>query len=145
MSINIPISFDVNTSDPAVPLGLTVRFDGAEVFNSAHITQQTSINIECSDDDGDHVLEIEMLGKLPEHTKINEAGEITQDAVLKLSNIVIDGINIEKIFTDVAEYTHNFNGHGDTVTERCYDTLGCNGIMRLKFTTPVYLWLLENM
>ena len=34
MSINIPISFDVNTSDPAVPLGLTVRFDGAEVFNS---------------------------------------------------------------------------------------------------------------
>lgn len=145
MSINIPISFDVDTSDSAVPLGLAVRFDGAEVFNSAHITQQTSINIECSDDDGDHVLEIELYGKLPEHTKIDETGEIVQDAVIKLTNLSLDGIDIAKIFTDVAKYTHNFNGHSDTVTERCYDTLGCNGIVRLEFTTPVYLWLLENM
>ncbi len=86
-----------------------------------------------------------MYGKLPEHTKINDAGEITQDALLSVANIQVDGIDISQISANLIEYHHDFNGGQDAIVDRFYGTMGCNGQLKLRFTTPIYLWLLENM
>jgi hypothetical protein len=145
MTTEIPITFNLGTTAAHVPLGVEVRFDNTSVFKTDHLKETTVVSFSCSDDDGEHVLEIELTGKLPEHTKITESGEIVQDALISIDQLTIDDIDIDLIFSTLAEYTHDFNGSGETVTERCYNRLGCNGVVRFKFTTPVYLWLLENM
>lgn len=145
MTVEIPITFNLGTTAAEVPLGVEVRFDNTSVFKTDHLKETTAVSFTCSDDDGEHVLEIELTGKLPEHTKVTESGEIVQDALISIDHLIIDGIDIGLIFSNLAEYTHDFNGTKDTVTERCYNHMGCNGVVRLKFTTPVYLWLLENM
>ena len=146
MTTKIPITFNLGTTAPHAPLGVEVRFDNTSVFKTDHLKETTTVSFSCSDDDdGEHVLEIEFTCKLPEHTKITESGEIVQDALISIDQLTIDDIDIDLIFSTLAEYTHDFNGSGETVTERCYNRLGCNGVVRFKFTTPVYLWLLENL
>ena len=145
MTTEIPITFNLGTTTSDAPLGVEVRFNNTSVFKTDHLKETTVVSFSCSDDDGEHVLEIELTGKLPEHTKITESGEIVQDALISVDQISIDGIDLGVIFSTLAKYTHNFNGTGKTVTERCYNQLGCNGVVTFKFTTPIYLWILENM
>jgi len=45
----------------------------------------------------------------------------------------------------LAQYQHDFNGTGNPTIDKFYGEMGCNGTVSLKFTTPIYLWLLENM
>jgi hypothetical protein len=50
------------------------------------------------------------------------------------------------MFSEQAEYHHDCNGTAQQVIlDKFYREMGCNGTVSLKFTTPVYLWLLENM
>jgi len=49
------------------------------------------------------------------------------------------------MFTELATYTHDFNGTKELTQEKFYGVMGCNGTVSLKFATPIYLWLLENM
>jgi hypothetical protein len=65
--------------------------------------------------------------------------------MLTISNISIDDIDIDQLLIEKAEYTHDFNGSQDTITDKFYGDMGCNGTVTFEFTTPFYLWLLENM
>jgi hypothetical protein len=70
---------------------------------------------------------------------------MTKDARLKISDIEFDGIELDYMVTQQATYTHNFNGTGPETQENFYGEIGCNGTVSLKFSTPMYLWLLEHM
>ncbi len=70
---------------------------------------------------------------------------IMQSAEIIIDNIKFDDYDITQLLEQQAYYTHNFNGYGEHVTELFSKCLGCNGIVEFKFTTPLYLWLLENM
>ena len=37
------------------------------------------------------------------------------------------------------------NGTQESVDDDFFGTMGCNGTVRLKFSSPVYLWLLETV
>jgi hypothetical protein len=91
------------------------------------------------------VLEFVLSGKTSEHTRITEQGEIVSDVTVQIKDIAFDDIVIDQIFSELAEYHHDFNGTQSAVIERFYGTMGCNGTVRLQFTTPIYIWLLENM
>jgi hypothetical protein len=62
-----------------------------------------------------------------------------------VSDIRFDGIDCQYLTTNLAEYQHDFNGTGDPTIDKFYGEMGCNGTVSLKFTTPIYLWLLENL
>jgi hypothetical protein len=62
-----------------------------------------------------------------------------------VSNIQFDGIDCQYLTTTLAQYQHDFNGTGNPTIDKFYGEMGCNGTVSLKFTTPIYLWLLENM
>jgi hypothetical protein len=47
--------------------------------------------------------------------------------------------------TEQAVYTHDFNGTQQEIQDEFYSEMGCNGTVSLKFSTPIYLWLLEHM
>jgi hypothetical protein len=86
-----------------------------------------------------------MLGKTTDHTRVDEAGNIVKDATLQISNVVIDDLDVNQLFLDKCVYTHNFNGTRPEITDTFFGIAGCNGTISFSFSTPIYLWLLENM
>ena len=129
-------------------LGLIVRFNSQVIYHSDDLPQAAQeICYEFEDNsETSYVLEIELTGKLPEHTQINADGDIIQDRVIKITDMVIDDIKLEYLVTEVTEYHHDENGTRDSVVlDKFYGDMGCNGVARFKFHSPVYLWLLENL
>jgi len=103
------------------------------------------IEHEFSDNEGDHVLRVILKNKQPEHTCIDQSGAIVSDALLTISDFNFDEIDCTQLVQTHAVYRHNFNGTGVDVENKFFGSMGCNGTVELKFTTPLYLWLLENM
>jgi hypothetical protein len=86
-----------------------------------------------------------LSGKTIDHTKIDEHGNIIKDAVLQVLNVTIDAIDVHKLFLEKCVYEHDFNGSQPAVKATFHGIAGCNGAIIFKFSTPIYLWLLENM
>lgn len=141
----IKLEFDVGTTDAKCKLGVRVLLDNNIICDNPHVTKTVHISHELDDTDGEHVLAIELYGKLPEHTKITKTGEIVSDVLLEINNMTLDGIDLDQIFQSLAVYHHDFNGTQSAVVDQFHGSMGCNGTVTLKFTTPIYLWLLENM
>ena len=145
MSDSSTISFDIDTSDSAAAIGVAVWIDDTCVYQTDHLIEQKHINHAVLDDDGEHEMRIVVSGKAPKHTQIDEHGNIIKDVVIHISNTTIDGINISQLFNEKCVYTHNFNGTQPEIQDTFYGSAGCNGTISFKFSTPIYLWLLENM
>ena len=141
----IAFTCQVQATNNALALGLRVILDQVTIFENANVIENMQLQHEMSDADGEHELTFELFGKLPEHTKITDTGEILSDAMLEINNITLDEINIDQIFQSLAIYRHDFNGTQAPADDKFYGSIGCNGTVTLKFTTPIYLWLLENM
>jgi hypothetical protein len=129
----------------AVPLGMEVWIDDQKLFDQAHVQESHKFSADISDNDGEHELRLVLKNKLSEHTQVDANNTIVSDARISVSDIEFDGIALNQLVPDLAEYQHNFNGSGELSVHKFYGELGCNGIVSLKFTTPVYLWLLEHM
>jgi len=141
----ISLKFNVASTDYSAPLGIRVKLNDDIIFEQARLLNELQIQHQLSDDDGEHELTFEMFGKQIEHTRIDDVGNVMSDATLYLSEIKLDDIDIDQIVQFYAVYTHDFNSTQPLSEHKFYGSLGCNGTVRLKFATPVYLWLLENM
>jgi hypothetical protein len=135
----------VGSTDFSVPLGLEIWVDQHRLFDQDHIDQDYKIEHEIADDDGDHELIFVLKHKLSAHTQVDAEGNIISDATLTVSDIKFDEIDCQYLTTKLAQYQHDFNSTGEPTTEFFYGELGCNGTVTLKFSTPIYIWLLENM
>ena len=135
----------IATTNPDVPLGLEIWIDDQKLFDQAHVQENHRISTDFSDSDGEHELRLVLKNKLSEHTRVDATNTIVSDARISVSNIEFEGIALNQLVPDLAEYQHNFNGTGELSVHKFYGELGCNGTVSLKFTTPIYLWLLEHM
>jgi len=145
MANTVTISCILNTTNPNATLGFEAWVDNTKFIDIDHVSCDQKVLIEISDDDGDHELRFVMKNKQPEHTKIDKDSNIISDSTLTLTNIEFDEIQLGQIVSDLAVYAHDFNGTGKVTQGRFYGVMGCNGTVSLKFTTPIYLWLLEHM
>ena len=141
----VKFSCVVAPSDTAVPLGCEIWIDDTCVFDQDRVSDPAVVEHEFSDDDGEHLLRITLKNKLPEHTKIDDQDNIVSDALLSVTEISFDEIDCTQIVQDLAVYRHNLNGTAPEIQDQFFGDMGCNGTVELKFTTPVYLWLLESM
>jgi hypothetical protein len=140
------ITFDLDSSDYFAQIGFDVLLDEHIVFTTEHVAKPTTVTIDFDDDnDGEHELKFVLKNKTQEHTKIDEQGNIISDVMLSIGNLTFDDIKLGHIFIEQAVYHHDFNGSQDLFEDTFYGDMGCNGYVSLKFTTPIYLWLLENM
>ena len=145
MTNTISISFNLNTSDNQSELGFEAWVDDEKFVDINHVQDKQLINIDMSDVDGEHTLELILKNKKPTDTKIDDDGAIVSDATLTISDLAFDEIKLGHMVTELATYIHNFNGTKELTQDQFYGEMGCNGTVSLKFTTPIYLWLLENM
>jgi hypothetical protein len=145
MTDTVIISGTITPSTPAAVIGAEVWINNTCVINCEHVDSAILFEHTLDDSDGEHELRIVMKHKQAAHTRVDEQGNILQDAVLTVSDLEFDSIDIMQISTEQAKYLHNFNGSQPDGVHRFYGDMGCNGTVSMKFTTPVYLWLLENM
>lgn len=145
MTNNIIISCQIDTTDASAALGLEVWVDDQKFFNTDHVQGAEKISIELAEDESEHELRFVMKNKTTNHTQINEQGDIIADATLTITELAFDEIKLENIVTEQAVYIHDFNGTGQLIQDKFYSEMGCNGTVSLKFSTPIYLWLLEHM
>ena len=140
------LAFDIIPSNIEKPIGVEVWFNDHMVVDYTQVVETKHVSCNFDDDAEQlHCVKIIVKNKTAEHTVIDTAGKILQDSLLEIKNFNLEEIDIDKIVREKAVYTHDFNSSGNQVSESFYGIAGCNGSIELKFTTPAYLWLLENM
>lgn len=142
----VKISFDITTSDAECPVGIEIRMGTTVLLKNNHVQDKITFVHDINDsNDCDYELQIILSGKTSDHTIVDDAGTIIKDATLSIQNIAIDNIDVSQLFWQKCVYTHDFNGTQPEMQDTFYGVAGCNGVISFKFSTPLYLWLLENM
>ena len=144
MNNTAKISCTIGTINPAAELGLEVWLDDQQLFDTNHVSDQ-QLEWQVTEDEADHELRFIMKNKTTDHTQVDENDKIIQDSRITIQNLCFNEMALGQLVIDHAEYIHDFNGTKDSVTDKFYGEMGCNGTVSLKFTTPIYIWLLENM
>jgi hypothetical protein len=139
------ITFDINTTDNKAKLAAEVWFDDQLTVAVDHVTELIPVSVAVSDDDGDHELKIVLKNKTANDTTIDSEGNIVLDSCLTVDNFKFDGIEVDQLVSEQSVYRHSFNTDSAATDHRFYWSMGCNGTVSLKFTTPIYIWLLEHM
>ena len=142
----IEIGFQV---EPSVsPCDLLVEFlvndqvlwhtQGAWQAETVQVTVPDTLSAES------HVMTWRMQGKTWQHTRLDDDAGIIEDHVIKISDLTVEGVLIQPVLESRATYEHDFNGTGCWVQDRFFGVMGCNGTVSMPFSTPIFLWLLEN-
>lgn len=140
------LTFDISPSDPTNPIGVEVWVNDQQIVDYQVVDQLQHICYVFNDEDEQRRnVKIVVKNKTAAHTQVNEAGEILRDSLINVNNFKMDEIDIDRIVYEKAVYVHDFNGSGNQVSDTFYGLAGCNGSIEFEFTTPSYLWLLENM
>jgi hypothetical protein len=145
MSEKIKLSLDLVNDSTCADITVELLIDNQSFYTNKVIPGTHSLSHEVDLEEGDHTFDIILSGKIAEHTKIDESGNIVSDVLVKITNIALDDINIDQLMSEQAVYTHNSNGTTELSDHKFFGPMGCNGTVRLNFTSPFYLWLLSNM
>jgi hypothetical protein len=94
------------------------------------------------EEDSDYTLEIRLENKDDSDTKVDEHGQIVKDMLLNIESIEIDDINVENLIWSISKYTPDDK---DLPTLTKCTSLGWNGTYYFPFSSPFYVWLLENL
>jgi hypothetical protein len=140
----VPVTFNLSSSDYKVPLTFTMYHNKQVVYHTDHVANLQKVNIVLEHTDEDQELSWEMSGKTPEHTIINNKGNIIKDAALLTDNFALDGHKLEQLLINNCVYYHDSNGTSSPVAATYDNYLGCNGKVIFKFTAPAYIWILKN-
>jgi len=105
-------------------------------------------------EDSEHYLIINRMGKLNNQTMVNEKGDIIKDQLLHIKNIQIDEIDIGALVYE-GVYTPQYpepwatqqreSGNDLKDSFKNVTQMGFNGTWSFKFSSPFYMWLLENL
>lgn len=126
-------------------LGIEIWLDNNKFFDQNISTGSHHIAHTFPEDEAEHSLRFVLKNKQLGHTTINDTGEIISDALINISDISFDNVEIDQLFFEHATYTHDFNGATKLTNTKFYGSMGCNGTLELNFSTPFYMWLLEHM
>ena len=138
------ITFDLASTDYSAKLAFDVLLNNTVVFATEHVAQPTTVEFDIADDEGEHELKFVLKNKTHVHTTIDNHGKITSDAMLSIANMSIDGIKLGHMFSEQTHYHHDTNGSQLLAEHKFFGSMGCNGYVSLKFSTPIFLWLLTN-
>jgi hypothetical protein len=141
----IKISLDVVNRSQHHNLGIELWIDKQKFFDNSISPGKHHIVHDFQAADGEHVLRAVLKNKTTEHTRVDQSGNIIEDALIHLGNIMLDEINVTQLVYQLSQYVHDGNGHETIAVHPFYGDMGCNGRVQLSFQSPVYLWLLENM
>ena len=144
IEIEVDLEMDVwkDTQDPRVVVKVDeiVLFD--DVLKEDKVIKE-SIEIE---EDTHHSLSVKFYNKQLDDTVVNSDGEIEQDLMLTIKNIKFDGIDLGMIpYNKGILYPNQSNPYAPRGAVKNITNIGWNGVWEMHFSSPTYIWLLENM
>jgi hypothetical protein len=124
-----------------------------KLLKSSNETEYFEFNYEIAE--GDNTLEITLLNKGFGDTVLDSDGNIISDMLLNIESIEIDEIDLGSLKWTLSVYEPIYperyrveaQKRGDELSpsvKNCVN-LGWNGTWKLPFTSPFYIWLLENI
>jgi hypothetical protein len=123
---------------------LTKPVNETEYFEFAHDISE-----------GDNTLEISLLNKGFGDTVLGADGNIVNDMLLNIDSIEIDEIDLGSLKWTLSSYEplypERYRAEAKKRSEELSSSvkncvnLGWNGTWKLPFTSPFYIWLLENI
>lgn len=142
------VKFDITVSGtwwervPEFAIGVD---DQEFVHDSVTDSKTFTFSVDLTEDN--HFLWIDFLNKLDTDVKKDqyedpENFQVLADMILNIEKISIDDIEIENLKWSASKFIPN--DPKKPVIEKCVN-LGLTGRYRIDFTSPVYLWLLENL
>lgn len=142
----IEISFVVEPSVTPCSFHVSFSVDGTVLWQTKHLTAAESVRVTVADsmDLQPRDMMFSMQGKLPEHTELDQQGNIVQDHVISVRDFQIEGVRLQNVLESRAVYDHDFNGSSPAIRDEFFGIMGCNGTVSMPFSTPIFLWLLEN-
>ena len=113
-----------------------------------HSNETQFVEFEVELNEGSHELKIRLENKSDRDVEKDGHGNIINDMLLNIDVIEIDGIDLGQLKWSASEFvadnTKIVNGTDMTITKNCIN-MGWNGTYSIKFESPFYLWLLENI
>lgn len=115
-------------------LRIQIILDQQVLLDQALTTELTKFHYDFIDTvhTQEHELQIFLSG-VPEEQAENA------NVMLKVHNLWIERLNMHSALEDYGQYIHDNNK-----VQVPSEYLGCNGYWSLKFTTPIYAWLLDK-
>ena len=141
----IELGFVANETCPEIQLDVEVN--QTKISTIGFSTELQQVSYELPDDPKEHELKITMFGKKSWHTAINQNGELVRDVICNLSYIRFNQIDVTDTFCAGKQecYLHKFNNKKkEDAIDTFWGLIGCNGIITLNFSTPIFIWLLEH-
>ena len=122
----------------------SVVFNGKLIERSQVGTEQKLIEFPVEvEENSTCKLEIRLENKEDSDTiENNDKTIIIKDLLLNIESIEIDDISLEQLIWDASNFIPDDPAR--PVIPKCVN-LGWNGAYTLEFTSPFYLWLLENI
>ena len=93
--------------------------------------------------DTEQIIVIEMYNKRDGDTVLDENENIIKDVLLNIDNISFDGVDLNEL-VQMGSIYYPKSEYAPEVVKQCIN-LGWNGRWELRFSSPTYLWLLENL
>jgi hypothetical protein len=137
------VSFDINTTNPDSKLGVEVWLNHQQLLDCTHVVALTPVTVVVDDNDDEHELRVVLKNKTVNDTVVDAEGNIISDACLTVRNFKFDDIDADQLVSEQAVYRHSFNSDQPEILDEFYWIMGCNGTVSVKFSTPIYIWLLE--
>ena len=135
------VSIEINLSSKhwdVIPR-VKVKLDSMVLFQG-EVSEPTRIHHEIDMIGGDHVIEVILTNKDGRRDTIIEDGKIIKDMLVTVDSVLLDDIDLGYLITTKSSYvTTEGESHANMTS------LGWNGSWTLPFTSPVYMWLLENL
>lgn len=138
------INLKMSLGATGVGTTVTVALDQQTIWTGDPGSEPVHISHAITDDEADHTLTITLSGKTEQHTVVNDQGEIVEDLLISAKDFSLDGIDISQLVWEKSQYRHSFNGSQPEIVDQFFGDMGCNGQVEFRFSTPVYIWLLEN-
>ena len=151
-SLNFKIGLS-GTSSNKKPL-VIIKVNETEYFNGfltadKGVTEYIEFSAEINE--GSHELHIIFCNKEDSDTVKDHTDQIVDDFLLNIDSIEIDEIDLGILKWTISNYRPVYSPNFADLTQRqitdvknCVN-LGWNGTWSLPFTSPFYVWLLENI
>ena len=141
------IELDISANNDCADIILEVYINDNKIFRSTAQTQMQTITYDLSEDPADHELKLIMSGKNLTHTTVDADGQITRDTFFTINRLEFEELDMHEVFClgRRSWHRHSFNSTQPEFNDEFYGTLGCNGTVVIPFSTPIFLWLSENL
>lgn len=141
------LELDISANADCTDIRLEVYIDNTSIFQTTAQQKVQTIIYNIDEDSADHELKLVMSGKNSTHTLLDNNGQITSDVFFTINRLEFEELDMKELFClgRRSRHRHSFNSTQPEFDDEFYGEIGCNGTVFMPFSTPIYLWLLDNI